>query len=219
MRLIHCDWFCTYPYDFEHKKWLLLSFIKDINNDFDKNILYPSIDQIKFQLSNLNKWKTSRELYLKKELKGIDFEKMTLIYDIPEDSDEIKEINDIVDYAIEELEEIYKKGSKIWRKIYNEIIWNKIGIIPEYTKEGYIIINIKKTIWIYSYSHFLGSVTLQFIDKKEFNFFNTPLNIKLDLIQRNKSLPNPLCLLLECPEFPLEETLIPIIKSNLLNKI
>lgn len=219
MRIETADFFFQQPIDFEHKKWLLLSFIRDIKKDFSNYILYPTLDQITYQLQNLEKWKYTRELYFKKELKGIDFEKMTLIYDIPEDSKEIKEINQIVDYSIEELEPMYKFGSKIFRKIESNIKWERIGIIPNYKEEGYLILEVESDMSVYMYKRVFNEIVLSLIDKRTKNFYNTPEKIKLDLIFNKKDLPNPNTILAKSSQYPIDEAIIPIIKRNLASKI
>lgn len=219
MRIETADFFFQQPIDFEHKKWLLLSFIRDIKIDFNNYILYPTLDQIKYQIQNLEKWKYTRELYIKKKLKGLDFEKMTLIYDIPEDSEEIKEINQIVDYSIDELEPIYRFGAKIFRQIESKIKWDRVGIMPNYKEEGYLILEIESDMLIYEYKILLGNVKLALVDKRTKNFYNTPEKIKLDLILNRKELPNPNTILAKSSNYPLDETIVPIIQRNLTSKI
>ena len=223
MRLTSPDFFIEPPIDFEHKKWLLLSFIKDIKDDFSNKILEPSIEQLTYKIKNLKKWKYSREFFLKStnagQIKSIDWGRLCFVYDIPEEAKEIIEINNIVEFGLDNLLPVHKIGREIFREIEQQIKWDTVGIVPNYKNEGYLLVQINKDINTYYYKIFMNYVDIELIDKREMSFFNTYENIKLDLIKERKSLPNPMVFILKTEQYPIEETIIPIIKKNLASKI
>jgi hypothetical protein len=219
MRITEPDFFFKDPIDFEHKKWLLYSFIKEIEDDFNLYKLYPSIEQVKFNISNLEKWKYSKELYSLKKVKGIDFERLTLLYDMEDESKEIKEIDKIVNFSILNLNDVFNKGKEIFRKIETSLIWNTIGLIPEYRSEGYLLIQIDKWINIFKYKIFLDFIDIDFLTRKEISLYNTSNNIKLNLIKDYKELPNPMVFEIKTDDYPLEDSIIPIIKKVLKGKL
>lgn len=224
MKNLSPDWFVETPTDFEHKRWILLDYLQNTHSDFRSRKLYPSMSDIIYHIKNLESWNHKRELF-KGELKGLDFDKMTLIYDTPENSAEMEEINKIVDYSIGEMHSVFKYGRKVWRKIENSLVWKIVGIMPQYKLEGYILIKVGKEINIYQYKivnlfkdpeNHIGT-NLTFVDKEEIGF-KPYEHIKEKLIKSGE-LPNPLTISVESPEFPLEESIIPIVKTLSFGKI
>lgn len=215
MRLITSDWIFENPIDFEHKQWIFFSFLKEIEDDIKQNKINPSLDQIKYQISNLEKWKYSKELYHKKKLTGIDFEKMTLIYDLPDDNHpDLKEIDSIVDFCLPYLKEFQLKLSKLIQKISKNLLWDNVGIIPTYKKEGYIFLQIDKSINVYQYKNILGTV-FEKKDTFESGLIQNPTWIKLELLKKYSDMPNPNCILIKSKDYPIEESILPVVKLEM----
>lgn len=164
-------WFAEKPLDFEHKKWILLAYIQNIHNNFQNKILFPYLDDIRYHISNLEKWKTTRELYIKKSLKGIDWENLTLLYDLPENTPEMEELNKIVDWSYIRLQKIEKIGKILWYEIENsmEIKYHGIWINPE--KEGSMLVQtpINLTEWCYKISPIISDYQISFTQVGEYN--------------------------------------------------
>lgn len=215
MRLITSDWIFENPIDFEHKQWIFFSFLKEIEDDIKQNKINPSLDQIKYQISNLEKWKYSKELYHKKKLTGIDFEKMTLIYDLPDHNHpDLKEIDSIVDFCLPYLKEFQLKLSKLIQKISKNLLWDNVGIIPTYKKEGYIFLQIDKSINVYQYKNILGTV-FEKKDTFESGLIQNPTWIKLELLKKYSDMPNPNCILIKSKDYPIEESILPVVKLEM----
>ncbi len=220
------DWFHTYPVDVEHKKWILLAFLRDVKSDFDNKILYPHLPEIKYHIQNLEKWSTTRELYIKKELKGFDFEKLTLIYDTPEDSPEMSELLDITKYSITMFRKAFYFGKDIWKEVEQQMRWYTIGIIPQYKQEGFIMLRNGKDVIVYRYN--LKSVILEHIPHSDISFteiikeeygLGVYESLKLKLMKET-DLPAPLTLAVESDNtYPVDLTLLPIIKTIAVSKI
>ena len=92
MKSLSLNWICESPIDFEYKQLLLLSYLKESHDLFKERKLYPALTDIISHIKNLEVWDHKRE-FLKGNLVGIDYEKMILLYDIPENSKEMKEID------------------------------------------------------------------------------------------------------------------------------
>lgn len=215
MRLTTSDWLFESPIDFEHKQWIFFSFLKEIEDDIKQHKVNPSLDQVKYQLSNLEKWKYSKELYHKKTLKGIDFEKMTLVYDIPDDNNpDLKEIDEIVDFCLPYLREFQVKISKLIQRISRDMKWENIGIIPNYKREGYVLIQVEKLIYVYLYKNVINT-TFEKIDTFESGLIQNPSWIKLELIKKYNEMPNPNCILVNSNKYPIEESILPVVKLEL----
>lgn len=224
MKNLSPDWFFRYPVDFEYSRWILLDYLNDVYSNFKYRKLYPYLHDINYHLTNLESWDTKRELF-KGELKGVDFEKMTLIYDTPEDSPEIKEINNIVNYSIDEMRRVFKKGRIVWRSIEEQFNWNIIGVIPNYKLEGYLLVKINNQVKVFRYT--IGSVILEddkygTMNLEEISTEEWGLgvydHIKWRLI-KERELACPLTISVEVPDVPYNETIVPMIKKLSLIKI
>jgi len=215
MRLTTSDWLFDSPIDFEYKQWIFFSFLKEIEDDIKSNKINPSLEQVKYQISNLEKWKYSKELYHKKRLTGIDFEKMTLIYDIPDDDNpELKELDEIVDFCLPYLKEFQTKLSKLIQRVSKNLKWDSVGIIPTYKKEGYVFVQIDKIINVYSYKNIIGT-SFEKKDTFESGIIQNPNWIKLELIKKYTDMPNPNCILVSSNDYPIEETILPVVKLEI----
>ncbi len=219
------DWFIEYPVDVEIKKWILLAALRDVKQDFEVKILYPHLTDINYHIQNLEKWSTTRELYIKKELKGFDFEKLTLIYDTPEDSPEMAELLSITHYSIAMFRKAFTFGRDIWRDIESQMKWYTIGLIPTYKQEGFIMLRVGKEVRVYRYD--LKSIIFNQIPHSGINLTEITQeeyglgvyeSIKLKLMKET-DLPAPLTLAVESDSFPVDVTLLPIIKTIAITKI
>lgn len=145
-------WFVQTPLDFEHKKWILLAYLQDIQKKFESQIISPYLMDLYSHLSNLEKWKSVRELILKKEVKGLDWERLTLIYDLPECSPEMEELDRIVDWAYPRLQQIQKMGRILWSEIEKNFIVRYHGLWLSPDREGSMLIETPILSHVYQYT-------------------------------------------------------------------
>jgi hypothetical protein len=224
MKTLSPDWFARYPVDFEYSRWILLDYLNDVYLNFKSSKLFPYFQDINYHITNLESWDNKREFF-KGELKGLDFEKMTLLYDAPESIINIDEINSIVKYSIDEMRRVSKKGRIIWQKTEAQFKWHVIGIVPTYKLEGYLFIRINTEVTIYRYTigsiiiddSNYGSISLDEIGKEEWGL-GVYEYLKMKLI-KERELPNPLTISVESPNLPFSETIFPMIKRLSLIKI
>ena len=145
-------WFVEKQIDFEYQKYILLDYVQHIKKSFDDLKLYPWLLDLKFHIQNLESYRTTKKLIEDriKDLRGFDFEKMTLLYDIPDQSVDFDTVNKIVEYAEKKLNNVHKIGREIWQEVNGNIYLNYVGIIPEYKKEGFVIINkLNEVLYVY----------------------------------------------------------------------
>ena len=220
MKILSPNWFAEPPIDCEQKRYVLLDYLQNVHSEFRSDKLYPSLTDVIYQIKNLETWSHKRELF-KGEVKGLDFTKMTLLYDTPENTPEMAEIDKIVDYSISEINSIFKYGRKVWRKIENSLVWNTVGLIPNYKLEGYMLIKVGKEVNIYRYkmSEIFSEnmIELKFMDKEEIGL--KPYDYIKEKLIKNGELPNPLTISVESPDFPLDESVLPIVKTLSFSKI
>lgn len=226
------DWFFSPgPIDFEYKSYILLDYLQQVDFLFDKNMLYPIFSDIEFHLKNLESFRTTRELIVNrtKKIRSVDFDKMTILYDMPDDTEDFTNVNMTVEFAESKFKEYYNKGKRIYQEIDNSIHMKFVGIIPNYREHGFLIINMFNDATIYKYE--IGKVYLENqnyiilneIDIQRISLSNTYEDIKHGLLKKYANYSNPAVLAAEIYKtYPIKEGIIPVTRRKLaayINKI
>jgi hypothetical protein len=206
---LNSTWFVDSPLDFEHKKWTLLAYIQNIHKNFGEKIIFPYLDDVRFHLSNLEKWQATRELIIKKELKGIDWENLTLIYDIPECSPEMNELQKIIDWSYPRLQKMDKLGRILWSEIENGLEIEYRGIWFNNEREGNIV--LQTPILTNEYKYTISPI----ISNNQITF--TKIETYLTKTINEKSIKNSWWV--RSPGTSIEGSLEPIVKKNLIKWI
>lgn len=221
------DWLTQGLIDFEYKKYLLLAYLKTVNESFSRVELYPFLADLVFHYRNLRAVKENKALIREsfpKELSLEEFKKLELSYrQIIEDDAIMQELESIIEFAIPQIKDTLKEGSVIYEYVESKCEISPVGVTPLYAKEGYLFVTQppeKETnVYRYQVSIFesndeqLRSLNTEFIDRVERSPANTYENIKLGLIKTFKDLPNPAAyLILSKMKFPFVETLMPVAK-------
>ncbi len=228
------DWLTEGLIDLEYKKYSLLSYLQGVDKRFDKLSLYPPFSDILFHYGNLLKFKENNSILLQnfpKTLSSVDLGKLRLFYERKfEDPDFMEELKKIIDFALPALSKKIQTGKDIYDKIEDSIVLEPVGICPLNQNEGYLLINVAndKYVHVFEYqvsffntadSEYRGIHT-KFLDKMRRSISNTFESIKLALIKKHKKLPNPATFLVAAKtKSPLEETLLPISKRMLIQKL
>jgi hypothetical protein len=211
-----------------------LAYLKDVRQNFRITKLYPFLADLVFHYKNLLSIQENKNFIFEKfprVIKKTDFEKLKLIYQkIVEDDDVMREIEDIVMFAIEQMKETLKEGREIYEFVEENVDLIPIGLSSLYKKEGYMLINEKPRtdvkVYRYQIALFEGSgekyrgVHTTLIDQFEKSIVSTYEQIKLALIRKHRELPNPATYLVDTHfAFPLNETLLPVAKRMLVRKV
>ncbi|MFK7936470.1 MAG: hypothetical protein AB8G22_23345 [Saprospiraceae bacterium] len=226
-------WFIDGNIDFESKKYTLLAYLQRINQAFNERQLYPQLGDLIFHYRNLQQFKESKELIrsqFPKKLTGIQMRKLKVIYEeMIDDSGLMMEIEDIVYYAMQQMQGTVKTGTEFYDFVENRLYVAPIGILPTQTEEGYFFLNSGTTsIQVYSYKMSIfermndrfRSLRSQFVAEWTRNFVNTYENIKLELLRVRKSLILPAFYAIETDlNYPLETTLLPVAKRCLVRHL
>jgi hypothetical protein len=142
----------------------------------------------------------------------------------------MNEIEQIIGYAMHKMNPAIRIGKEIYDFVESCLNIDPIGIVPLLPYHGYFSLrNGKdKTNLIYEYQITIfenkddkyRGININFIDTYEQSIINTPEAVKLDLIRRNKYLPNPAVYYVQSDiSFPLEQTLLPVAKRSLVKYI
>ncbi len=228
------DWLTDGLIDFEYKKYILLAYLKDIRQRFDEQKLYPFMADLVFHYQNLLKVKESKELIYElfpKSITKADFRKLKVNYKkIVEDDDVMREIEDILSYALPQLKGALSHGKELFEMVERHLEISPVGLTPLYANEGYIFLQIDRvpevTIFRYQVSVFENahenyrSINTTYVDREVKSITNTYEAIKLGLAKKFAFLPNPASyLVLSKLSFPLPETLLPVAKRLLMRHI
>jgi len=230
MKSLGINWFVEGSIDFEHKKYILLDYLQEINRHFDKSRLYPNLSDLIFHYNNLLDFrnnKTALQQTFPQRLTKADIDAVKLTYQkIVQDDNSMAEIESIIYYALAKMNPAIQTGKEIYDFVESRLIIDPIGLVPLMPYHGYFSLRNGKerTNYIYEYQvtifenkddKFRG-INVQFVETYEQGIVNTPENIKLDLIRRRKHLPNPAVYYVQSDiAFPLEQTLLPVAKRSL----
>ena len=140
------------------------------------------------------------------------------------------DLEEIIGYSIPKFKEMLKEGKDIYEWVEEHIDITPIGLSPLYPDEGYLFLNeltisetrvyqYQMTIFENAHEKYRG-VHTYFIESFRKGVGVTFENVKIDLIKRYKTLPNPATYLVESKIVcPLNETLLPIAKRLLVKHI
>ena len=234
MKSLGINWFIDGCIDFEHKKYILLDYIQQINRHFDKNNLYPNLTDLIFHYNNLMDFKHNKAVLQQafpQRLSKADIEAVKLTYKkIIQDDSSMYEIERIITYAISKMDPAIQTGKELYDFVERHINIDPVGVVPLLPYNGYFSLRngADKTTWIYEYhitffenkdDKYRG-INIEFIDTFEQGIANTPESVKLDLVKRRKHLPNPAVYYVQSDiAFPLEQTLLPVAKRSLVKYI
>ncbi|MBO6495785.1 MAG: hypothetical protein JJ978_09475 [Roseivirga sp.] len=228
------DWITDGLIDFEYKKYVLLAYLKHVEQNFDQTKLFPFMTELIDHYRDakvLKDKKQSIQSEMPREISRLDLNKLEIIYKDLNESDELlKDIEEIVDYALPTMQRTLGKGKEIHEWVESELKIDPIGIIPMYKDEGYVMLelgNSKLTdVFQYQIKKFImfneqmRGVYFKLIDRVSRGIGDTFEQIKLQLIKSYKVLPNPATFVIhgELP-LPMEETVIPMSKKLVLKTV
>lgn len=229
MKQLKENWFSKGDIDVERKRYELLAYLQQSKDLYKQNKLYPFFGELKKNYYSLTKYKRdliSLESSFPKEVSEIDHENKCLIYKstIDTKSTLMNDLEEIVDYSIKEMRKVLNEGIIIYRYFEDIIDIDTVGVLPRYSKEGFVMIRMDKVIYAYRYS--LSTLNLDdpisffLVTSFKSTLTNTPEKIKSKLIKREIFLLNPATFFVDIiQETPLNETLIPIVKKILFKTI
>jgi len=230
MKQLPDTWFCDQPIDFEHKQYVLLDYLQQVREDFSLMKVYPTLGEIGKHMDNMESFRMQQKLVLDrmKKATGFNWQTNEIIYEEAEPTAKLKEVNSIMEYAMSNLSIWKTRGQEIYDRVEKMMKWKTVGIIPgDYVDEGYFMVRLHEKLTLsYRYrvnklilnNESFWSINLFLVDENNHRFA-TYENIKNDIIRKNPDLPVPLTFSVETDRFPLEETILPIVKRIGLMRI
>lgn len=234
MKSLSETWFAEGYIDFELKKYTLLAYLQEINRQFHENKLYPELADIIFHYNNIIAFRDNKKTlqnHFPRRLSRVQMEKLSLLYEqVIEDTELMKELEDIIHYASAKMENTISEGTGIYEFVEDKINIQPVGLVPLDNTEGYffLINGNQNDTHVYQYRLTIfekhdekyRGIKTSYVDKWYRGITSTYEHIKVDLIRNKSDLPNPAVYALEASmHFPVEETLLPVAKRFLVKYI
>lgn len=234
MGTLKVNWLTDGLIDFEYKKYLILGYLKNVKESFDRSELYPDMSDLLFHYKNLKSVRENKQLLyanFPSSISKADFLKLKPNYEkIVEDDHIMREIEDILEFSIPQFNLTIKEGRDIYEFVESNMEIAPIGLSPLYKDEGYFFIDeeYKKELPIFRYQvtvfenseEVYRGIHVEFIESAEKSLGRTLESVKIDLAKTYKFLPNPATFVIYTKfKFPFEATLIPVAKRMLVKHL
>lgn len=226
------DVFTNIGMDYEVRQYHILDGLKKIRDKFTINRLYPhlselislynSLDVIKKEIKNI-------ENGMPYKIKDIDLINKKISYQLlHDDYKQLDSVKRIINWALPLMKDTIEEGIAIYEFVDENIWVEKVGILPNYTEEGYIFVpdNKGKKLYLFRYelTVFANSTdkyrTLKttYIDSVDESKWAVSHNsIKLKLIKEHSDLPNPATFAFSTElDFSFQETVFPVVKRKFM---
>ena len=222
MRKLNYDWLTDGWIDFEYKKYLLMAYLQEVNRRFDACKLYPDLPELEKHWEYSAQLRQSKKQFFasfRKRITGVNFEKMEIFYEQVAQTEELSEIDSILEFSLPLFQKTLTRGQYQSDEIEASLVFTPVGIMPLYLKEGYLFIYRapQKATDIFQYTFRLfesvdfPTIKTKYIESVPKNVTTTFENLKLTLIRKHNELPNPATYLVESPvDYPVQETLLPL---------
>ena len=234
MEKLNKNWLTEGMIDFEYKKYILLAYLKDIRQNFRVNKLYPFLSDLIDHYNYLKKLHEDKDELSNRFPKYLNLEELmtnNLIYEkLIKDDDLLKELTDIMVFAIEKMQDAVISGKEIYDTVEENMEIIPIGLASLYQKEGYMLINQDKnkevSIYKYHITIFEGSkdkyraIHTTYIDTVLKGISTTYEQVRNMLVRKDRDLSNPATYLIYSKHtFPFEETILPVAKRLLVRHV
>jgi hypothetical protein len=123
--MLQLDWFYQTPLDFEHKNYLLLQYLKKVDDSYSEHHLSPYLLWTEKLLSELKTFEHNSNILeskIRRDIISIDLGKIKIIKEEVKKTDEIKIVFEIVEYSTPLLQSKIKLGYKLLDK-YPQILY------------------------------------------------------------------------------------------------
>ncbi|MCC7502620.1 MAG: hypothetical protein IT229_08835 [Flavobacteriales bacterium] len=221
------DWLLAPGFDLELKQYVLLGYLQRVHARFSERKLYPHLDELWVhaeRLAQLQEHFRSTNEALIGGVIGVDLERAELVRAKAQESELLKVVRDVIDFAIPELMLRLEEGRELRRSLSSHIQFSPVGLLPIHTHEGYLLLRQGREARVYEYRVPLlhgsaldlqyHSVRTRYLDSYQVSLANTYEHIKSDLVRRAHQLPNPATFVFEADiGLPHIETFMPLVKQ------
>lgn len=117
--MLSLDWFCQVPLDFEHKNYLLLQYLKLVDDSFSVHKLSPYLlwtERLVKELIDFQTKSDTFEMNLRTDIKSIDLVNLKIIRKEIKKNNEIEIVFETVEYSTPLLQSKINLGYKLLNK-------------------------------------------------------------------------------------------------------
>ena len=227
------EWMFTQPIDFEYNKYTLLGYLQKCEKSFDNFEIYPDFVEISLHLANLQSLMKERTLLLTNKKFQSPDDEILLKELYPKritglTEDEFAEIEKTIMYSGNKLLDVFNVGKSIWN-----IVYESTNVVLKKNKKfinsgrGFVYFPIKdlKKVLVWEFRFEKNRITKgETKMNMDLIWEGDPQGLKIfDICLERSSWDNvedieklPLFEITTNNKFPMEETLIPMIKRKIV---
>jgi hypothetical protein len=223
------DWITKGTIDYEYKKFILLAYLQKVGKSFDQHKLYPSFAELILHYKNAAQLKDGKQKLWQsfpKKLTQIDLKNFRMFFESKVQEDEqLKELEDIVDFAMNQLQSHINVGKDIFDQVEKQLIIEPVGVKALEENEGLLLIDPQYDPFYHIYQYRItffetaeekvkGLQTI-FIDKVKKSIGTTIEQLKIQVLKKIELVSNYSTFrIVALQAYPYEETLLPIVKRS-----
>lgn len=234
MKRIDVDMLIQAVRDSEKSRYEILAELKRIDNNFYHNRLYPDLNDIISSLTTMisfnERLKHMTEL-VPKNVKGVDPEHLVIEFQESQDSDLMKGVHELIEWALPRMKRTVDEGKTIYDFVEENFDVDVVGILPQYVDEGYFVLpdHSRSSWYVLSYE-----VTLFHENNSHYRSLRTshvevlydqlvdspPSVVKSKLREFKPELPNPVVFRFDTDlDFDFYHTMLPVAQRLLMRTI
>ncbi|WP_460636236.1 hypothetical protein [Larkinella harenae] len=232
MKKLQKDWLTQGLIDLEYKKFVVLAYLKHVQQHFSDRKLYPDLTELRDHYETSLRFRNRKgtlSASFPKDATGIDPESLTVRYQPRLEEDTyMAEIDSIINFALPRFGQTLTKGQEMAKELEGNLTLTPVGMLPLCRDEGYLFLHWTSHSQTHIYyfnltwtKRALSALTdsptqslpirTRYIDSVRKGIGTTYETLKLELIRRRPCLPNPATFMVESKRrLPLEETLLPM---------
>ena len=186
MKDLKTTWFLHHPIDSEHKQYLLLDFLKSVNEDIQRDNIYLPIKKIFSMIRELTLMKCLLEgsevigqNLTKREKSILEYYENSLFTE-----NEIEELEEIVEISLASLYRYADLGTSIWKTIEERIKSYEIPNVGTHDNFGILFLRNMATDEVYSYwwNHGKASLNGRGVIMKKVNLLNNYYSLSYEFL-------------------------------------
>jgi hypothetical protein len=234
MKRLSKNWLTEDLIDLEYKQYMLLAWLSEVHEQFDKQLVYPSLEELISHYRNLITIKDNADFLFRsfpEKLMSVDITNIRAGYEkVVKDDQLMEEIKQIIAYSIPQFESHLEEGKVVYNYVEQKLHIEPVGLLPLTKDWGYLLIELHepRETRVYGYELKLfedsgeqfRSLHTYPVKTLSNNYIVNPTSIKLDLIRENSQLPNPATFVMHSDlPFAFEQTYFPIAKRMLMKTL
>ncbi|HRF78604.1 MAG TPA: hypothetical protein PL070_00820 [Flavobacteriales bacterium] len=219
-------WAYSPTFDLELKQYVLLGYLQRVKARFGEQKLYPYLTDVRREVDELvDLQRTKEDLIrsLRGDAIGFDPANGRVIRALPEAPEPLQVVDEVIDFAIPQLQRLLDVGSELRREIAQHIHFSPVGLEPLHMTEGWLFLRLGREARVYAYTMPLlverdehrrhQNIFTRYVTTYTVGLVNTFEHIKAELIRTHPHLPNPSTYAVETElALPRIETLMPLAK-------